>query len=31
MLAYDKTNFAKIEVSEGLVLRGVWSWLLKNI
>ncbi|MEY4277585.1 MAG: hypothetical protein RI975_851, partial [Pseudomonadota bacterium] len=21
----------KIEVSEGLVLRGVWAWLLKNI
>ncbi len=24
-------NTQKIEISEGLVLRGVWSWLLKNL
>ena len=24
-------NTQKIEVSEGLVLRGVWAWLLKNL
>ena len=27
----SKLNKLKIEVSEGLVLRGLWAWLLKNL
>jgi type III pantothenate kinase len=27
----SKLNSLKIEISEGLVLRGVWTWLLKNL
>ena len=27
----SKLNAVNIEISEGLVLRGVWAWLLKNL